>query len=384
MLPIPYLNVIASFIIAFLITWLAIPRIVRIAKFRRYTDKPGNRKIHKNEIPTLGGIGIFSGFFVSLMLFVNGNIEYITIIAAASMTIFLMGTKDDLVNMDPPKKLLVEFLVAILIATASDLRFTTFHGFLGIDTIPLWVSIMVTVFLIILIMNAFNLIDGIDGLAASIGILISTVYAIWFWLNGAVGYAVMAMAIAGALSAFLPFNVYKGRFKIFMGDTGSLTIGLLLAILTIKFNELNAIETTAFRFQSAPAISIGILFLPLFDTLRVTIIRITQGQNPFQGDNNHLHHRLLRLGFTHKKSTLIMVVVNSVIIILAIALDKIGILALGILILVAALAFSNFTFWLERKKVKAKPDSVLKTNEAVYYLSQSILKTNKIIDKLRA
>lgn len=383
MLPIPILNVIASFLTASIITWLAIPRIVRIAKYRKLIDRPGQRKIHKSEIPTLGGIGIFSGFFVSLMLFVNGHIEHITIIAAASMIIFLMGTKDDLINMDPPKKLLVEFLVALLIATTTDIRLTNFHGFLGINAVPVWASILITVFLIILIMNAFNLIDGIDGLASSIGILCSLVYAGWFWMADAIGFSVMSMAIAGALAAFLPFNLYHGRFKIFMGDTGSLTIGLLLAILTIKFNELNALQTTPFQVHSAPAVSIGILFLPLFDTLRVTIIRISQGLNPFHGDNNHLHHRLLRLGLTHQQATVLLVVLNAFFIILSFFLDKLGILFLCIVLLASALLLSNISFWVERKIIQ-KQNNLLNASEKGYYLDQSILKSNKLTVRLKA
>lgn len=347
MLPVPFLNIIASFFVAGIITWLAIPRIVTVAKHRRLYDRPGQRKIHKYEIPTLGGIGIFSGFFVSLMLFVNGNIEHITIIGAGSMIIFLMGTKDDLVSMNPPKKLLVEFLVAFLIASATDIRFTSFHGFLGIETIPVWLSVCVTVFLIIVIMNSFNLIDGIDGLAASIGILSSLVYAIWFWLAGSFGYAVLAMAIAGSLTAFLPFNLYTGKFKIFMGDTGSLTIGLLLAILTIEFNELNALENTLYKFNSAPAISIGILFLPLFDTLRVMIVRMSKGIPPFRGDNNHLHHRMVRLGMSHKKATLVLVIANLFFIAFAILVDNLGILFSSLTILVTALLLTSVTAFFE-------------------------------------
>ena len=383
MLPIPILNVIAAFIFASLITWLIIPRIVRITKHKRLTDKPGDRKIHKYEIPTLGGIGIFIGFFISLLLFVNGNIEHITIIAAASVIIFLMGAKDDLVNMDAPKKLLIEFSVALLIALASDIRFTSFHGFLGIDTVPVWISILITVFLIVVIMNSFNLIDGIDGLAASTGILCSVVYAIWFWMAGAIGYTVMAMAIAGALTAFLPFNIYRGRFKIFMGDAGSLTIGLLLAILTIKFNELNAHQAAPFSFQSAPAIAIGILFLPLFDTLRVTVIRISQGSHPFQGDNNHIHHRLLRLGLTHKQATLLLVFVNSLFIGLAVLLDNLGIITSGIILLAAAMLLSNFTFWLEKKRTSEKTGNIADNSKEIYFLNQSILKSN-LLTKQRA
>jgi UDP-N-acetylmuramyl pentapeptide phosphotransferase/UDP-N-acetylglucosamine-1-phosphate transferase len=286
--------------------------------------------------------------------------------------------------MKPRKKLLVEFITALLIAVASDIRFTNFHGFLGINTLPVWISILVTVLLIVVIMNSFNLIDGIDGLAASIGTLSSIVYAIWFWLAGDMGYAVLATALAGALCAFLPFNLYKGRFKIFMGDAGSLTIGLLLAILTIRFNELNAIGTTPLRFHSAPAVSIGILLLPLFDTLRVTIIRISQRRHPFSGDNNHLHHRLLRLGFTHGKATALLVIVNALFIVLAIFLDNIGVMASCLIMLLSATMLSLYSLKLEKNYILRKIGSNVKNTDEIHHLNPSVLKHNKMINMKRA
>jgi hypothetical protein len=168
-----------------------------------------------------------------------------------------------------------------------------------------------------------------------------------------------------------------------MGDTGSLTIGLLLAILTIKFNELNALQITPFQMHSAPSVSIGILFLPLFDTLRVTIIRLSQGLNPFHGDNNHLHHRLLRLGLNHRKATLVLVILNAFFIVLSFLFDQLGILTLGLILLAVAVFFSNFSFWLEQKRFQANNLSK-SMNENGYYLDQSILKNNKLPVRLRA
>lgn len=349
MLSLPLLNIISSFLVAAFITWFSIPKIIKVVKIRNLADKPGPRKIHSREIPTLGGIGIFGGFFISLLLFVNGSIEHLSMIAAGAMIIFFMGQKDDLINMNAQKKLFFELIVAILITTTTDLRITDLHGFLGIQSIPLWLSIMISVLIIVLIMNAYNLIDGIDGLAASIGILCAVVYGSWFWAAGEIGYTVMAAAIAGALCAFLPFNMYKGRFKIFMGDTGSLTIGLLLAVLTLRFNELNSMVAAPVKFQSAPAISMGILFLPIFDTLRVTIIRLIQKSNPFQGDNNHLHHRLLRLGLTHSQSTLIMVIYSGVFITLAISLDYLGTSAVFLIMLALGTVLSFISSQIERR-----------------------------------
>jgi len=347
MLSLSLFHVVSSFLVSAAITSLSIPKIIKVVVIKKLSDKPGLRKIHKRCIPTLGGIGIFSGFFISLMLFNNGSINQISIIAASAMIIFLIGQKDDLINMNARKKLFFEFMVALLITLATDLRITSFQGFLGFREIPFWLSIVVTMFLIVFIMNAYNLIDGIDGLAASVGIVSATVYGILFWMNGDPGYSIMSACIAGALCAFIPFNMYKGRFKIFMGDTGSLTIGLLLAVLTLKFNALNIEASTAIKFVSAPAISLGILFLPLFDTLRVTMIRLIQKSNPFIGDNNHLHHRLLRYGLNHFKATLVMIFFHLVFILLAISLDPLGILINSAIMFSLACVMSFFSAQLE-------------------------------------
>ena len=347
MLSLSLFHVISSFLVAAAITSLSIPKIIKVVVIKKLSDKPGNRKIHTHCIPTLGGIGIFGGFFISMLLFDNGNIEQLSIIAASAIIIFFIGQKDDLINMNAKKKFSFEFMVALLISLTTNLRITSFQGFLGIHEIPFWLSVVVTVLLIVFIMNAYNLIDGIDGLAASIGIISAAVYGVMFWMNGELGYSIMSACIAGALSAFIPYNLYRGRFKIFMGDTGSLTIGLLLAILTLKFNALNVEASTTIKFVSAPAISLAILFLPLFDTLRVTLIRLQQKSNPFIGDNNHLHHRLLRFGLSHFQATLVMIFFSGIFIVLAISLDHLGIVVISAIMFALACMITFFSSQLE-------------------------------------
>lgn len=372
-------SVVGSFLVACCLTVIIIPKIVAVAIIKKLSDKPGDRKIHSHQIPTLGGIAMFTGFFISLMLFANGYVEHITVIAASSFMIFAMGIKDDLITMSPRKKLTVEILSALLIVVVAEIRITNLHGFLGIDMLPVWLSIIVSVFVIILIINAFNLIDGIDGLATSIGILSTVLLAVWFWIAGDFGYSIIAASVAGALCAFLPFNVYNGRFKIFMGDTGSLTIGLLLAILAIRFNELNLVVAPSVSFYSAPAIILAIFILPLFDAVRVTIIRLHKGLNPFAGDNNHLHHRMLRLDFSHIKSTLILVVANMAIIFVAVSLDKYGVNTVFLSVIATAIAFCLISWRLEKKSVLLKaiednyrkvvkliPNSAVKNKNATY------------------
>lgn len=325
--------ILLAFASSLLVTWYYIPRVIHIVRQRHLEDTPVKHKIHKNNIPTLGGIGIFAGFLIGYLLGIDGYMPGISYFTAAAVMLFFVGLKDDLVNINYNKKLLGELGSAVVVVVFTDLRFSSFHGFLGIEEIPLWLSYAVSVFTIVLIINAVNLIDGIDGLAASIGIIASITFGIFFYLSGDYGYTVIAAALLGALLAFLRFNLSDGRFKIFMGDTGSLVIGFTLAVFAVHFNEMVAAGRSVVALQSAPSVAIGILIVPLFDTLRVIILRLHYHQSPFQADHRHIHHTMLRAGLSHKGATLIISLFNIAMIAVAFLLDRIGILWLGLTLL---------------------------------------------------
>jgi UDP-GlcNAc:undecaprenyl-phosphate/decaprenyl-phosphate GlcNAc-1-phosphate transferase len=343
-------SVFLAFSVAVLVTWYYIPRIIAIVKKLRLADKPVNHKIHKLEIPTLGGIGIFGGFAFGFLFSVNGNIENVPILALAIIGLLFTGLKDDLVHVNPWTKFLEILSVAIIVVLFTDLRFTSMHGFLGITEIPGWISFSLTVFLIVLIINAVNLIDGIDGLAASVGIIASLAFCYWFWFSGDYGYAFMAASLLGALVAFLPFNISDGNRKIFMGDTGSLVIGFILTVFAIRFNELDAAGKLFHNLYSTPTISIAILIVPLFDTLRIIILRLYHQQSLFEADNRHIHHMMLQTGLSHGRTTLIISVFNLLMIALALLLDHIGILWLGLILLCICIAMIELVKYLIRKR----------------------------------
>jgi UDP-N-acetylmuramyl pentapeptide phosphotransferase/UDP-N-acetylglucosamine-1-phosphate transferase len=174
------------------------------------------------------------------------------------------------------------------------------------------------------IINSFNLIDGIDGLAAGLSILAAFVFGSWFFIAGQIQFSIMSFALVGSLSGFFLFNVYGKKNKLFMGDTGSLMIGLIISTLVIKFNEFNIIHNSEFVIGAAPAVSFAIIIVPLIDTLKVMSIRIYKGKSPFTPDNNHIHHRILVLVPNHLKVTLIIVGVNSIFISMALLLNHFG------------------------------------------------------------
>jgi UDP-N-acetylmuramyl pentapeptide phosphotransferase/UDP-N-acetylglucosamine-1-phosphate transferase len=326
--------IVLAFVSSVAITWYYLPKVLRVVNERHLHDKPGNHKIHKKEIPTLGGIGIFAGFIFGFLMGVNGYMHYVSYFTAAALLLFFIGVKDDLVYINPWKKFAAELATALIIALFTDIHFSSLHGFLGIQHLPEWAFYLITVLIIVLIINAYNLIDGIDGLAASIGIIAALFFGVWFYLSGDYGYTIMAAALLGALIIFLGYNITDGPKKIFMGDTGSLVIGFTMAVFAIRFNELDAAGRSFFDLKSTPSVSIAVLIVPLYDTLRVIILRMRNHQSFFVADNRHVHHMMLRAGLTHRKATLYISLFNILMIAMALLLDGIGILWLGLVLLV--------------------------------------------------
>ncbi|MDT8375051.1 MAG: MraY family glycosyltransferase [Bacteroidales bacterium] len=326
--------ILLAFVSSVAITWYYLPKVLKVVNERHLLDKPGKHKIHKKEIPTLGGIGIFAGFIFGFLMGVNGYMPYVSYFTAAALLLFFIGVKDDLVYINPWKKLAAEIATGVIIALFTDIHFSSLHGFLGIQHLPEWAFYLITVLIIVLIINAYNLIDGIDGLAASIGIIATIFFGVWFFLSGDYGYTIMAAALLGALIIFLGYNITDGPKKIFMGDTGSLVIGFTMAVFAIRFNELDAAGRSFIDLESTPSVSIAVLIVPLYDTLRVIILRMRNHQSFFVADNRHVHHMMLRAGLTHRQSTLYISLFNILMIALALLLDGIGILWLGLVLLV--------------------------------------------------
>ncbi len=345
--------ILLAFASALVITWYYIPKVIKVVKERHLEDKPGFNKIHKHDVPTLGGIGIFGGFIFGFLVGVNGYMPGLSYFTAAAVFLLFVGIKDDLVYLNPKKKFWGELGAAVVVAVFTNIHITHFHGFLGITDIAVSTSYIVTILLIVLIINAVNLIDGIDGLAAAVGIIASLAFGTFFYLSGQYGYTVMAAALLGALIAFLRYNMSEGPKKIFMGDSGSLVIGFTLAVLAVRFNEIVAAGEAVVDLKSAPAISVGILIVPLYDTLRVMILRLRDRKSMFIGDKRHIHHLMLRAGFSHKQATLWIALFNVFIIAVAFLLDGIGILWLGLVLLALCLIATYFITLAIRKRETA-------------------------------
>ena len=296
-------NIIIGIIIAFIISFYAIPIIIQLADQVKLYDIPDERKVHKKPIPSLGGLGIFIGFMMAFLLApsipaVANMLQYYY---ASFLVVFFFGIKDDILKLRPMKKILGQLIVSVILIFKAGLVITHLYGFFGVTYIIDSFSYVLTLMTIIVIMNAFNLIDGIDGLAGSLGILTCSTFGLFFYLNGDIFFAMVGFVVSSSLFAFLIYNYSPA--KIFMGDTGSMLIGLINAILAIHFIETAATSNTLLinTKLNAPAMAFGVLAVPLLDTLRVFSIRILHGHSPFFPDRKHLHHLLLDRGFNHKQ-----------------------------------------------------------------------------------
>jgi UDP-N-acetylmuramyl pentapeptide phosphotransferase/UDP-N-acetylglucosamine-1-phosphate transferase len=363
-------NILLSAALAFLITFFAIPVIIQITKSKKLFDEPDERKVHKTVIPTLGGVGIFAGFIVATLMGVpssyTNELQYF---AAASIVIFFLGLKDDILILSASKKFIGQLLAAGIIIKFGGIHLNNMHGFLGIDEIPRVASIVLTIFTIIVITNSFNLIDGVDGLAGSLGVLTTLVFGTYFYLAGQLTYAVMAFALAGSTIGFLIYNFSPA--KIFMGDTGSLLLGLINSILVIKFINIAGNPAVKVPLEAAPAIGFAILMIPLFDTLRVFTLRILDRRSPFSPDRTHVHHFLLDIGFNHRMITLTCVGVNILFIAAAYFLRHMGTTAVLSILLSAAFILIGILYY-SRPKAKITNISKKPLNNT------SLLKPQKI------
>ena len=313
---------ILSLTLGFSIAVYAIPPILRVAKKRKLFDFIDERKIHSAAIPPFGGVAIFLGFILTTIVTThNQTFMAFKYIIAAVIILFFTGLKDDLVTISARKKFYLQIVAALLLIVMGDIRLTYGHGFLDIYEINYFFSVVFTLFVMLSIINAYNFIDGIDGLAAGLGIVASLFFGIWFYIAEYNGYAVMSFALAGSLGGFFLFNVFGGKNKLFMGDTGSLITGLIVSVLAIQFNEFNINKALVWSVNAAPSVSFAVVMVPLIDTLRVITIRLLNNRSPFSPDNNHIHHRILAIVPDHFSVTLILTSVSLILILLSILFD---------------------------------------------------------------
>jgi len=316
-------DILLTIAIAFTITFLAIPVIISVAEGKKLFDVPDARKIHNIPIPSLGGLGIYAGFILSCLVMIPfANAPEFQYFFAAAFVIFFLGLKDDILDISPIKKFIGQVLAAFLIIYKGNIQIQSMHGFLGVQTLPPMFSLIFTYLTVIVIINSFNLIDGVDGLAGTLALMAAMLFGIYFNAVDMLPYAILSFAMAGSLVAFLIFNFQPA--KIFMGDTGSLVLGLINAILVIKFINVANLPDVKFPINASPAVGFSILMIPLLDTVRVFSIRIMNRRSPFSPDRNHIHHLLLDRGLSHRTVTITLAGVNLAAVLIVYSLRSIG------------------------------------------------------------
>jgi UDP-GlcNAc:undecaprenyl-phosphate/decaprenyl-phosphate GlcNAc-1-phosphate transferase len=309
-----------SFLTSFLVVLIATPSLIKVAKMKHLVDEPGEaRKLHRRSVPTLGGVMIFAGMIMSYCMWfparedwMGRNYDAINALAefkyllTSLFILFFLGLKDDIIGVSPWKKLLVHLLVGAIIVMVADIRITKLWGLFTFEAeMPYPISVAFSVFVYIVIVNAMNLIDGVDGLAAGVGTIATFTFAYWFYKTGDIPLALLAIALSGSLCGFLIYNFQPA--KLFMGDSGSLIIGLVVFVLAVKMIEFPVQRILPTMKQvSKPVLAMAILSYPLIDTLRVFTIRMFQGRSPFSADKNHIHHKLLSLGYSHRQTSIIL------------------------------------------------------------------------------
>ena len=346
---------ILSFLIAFALVFAIMPSVIKIAIEKKLVATPEARSSHATITPCLGGIPIFLGIlFASLLLTPMeqwGGLQYIL---AALVIVFMIGTKDDISQLSAGKKTLGLFIAIAILVTRGEIRLESMYNLFWLSgSLPYWFSLLASAFTLLVIANAFNLIDGIDGLAGTVGVIAMVSFGTWFFVVGMVHLGILALAAAGGMLAFLYYNIGKTR-KTFMGDTGALVIGMLLGIMTIEFIDVcsTAAIPSVYRFNHPIGVAVGILIIPLFDTIRVFVTRILRGASPMKPDRRHIHHLLIDSNLSHVHATFILALVNFTFISLALLLDPL--LDLHLILFIEIGLAVTLTYFLNRHAREVK------------------------------
>jgi UDP-N-acetylmuramyl pentapeptide phosphotransferase/UDP-N-acetylglucosamine-1-phosphate transferase len=299
-------------ILVFIGSLLLIPKIRRLSLKLNFFDSSNSRSSHDGKVASFGGVAFFLSYIFVLFFAENLDSSHVSLTLLASITImFFTGLLDDLTDLSPKVKFLAQFIAVSFLMTEPDFRILSLYGFMGFYEIPLFISVSGSMIFLLGLINAFNLIDGIDGLTGITGIIVASFYSYMFYMLNYFFYLTICLTTIATLLAFLRFNFSKKR-KIFMGDTGSLVIGLVLGLLTFKLLSLEngAYVSLSFNRQQLPLFLISVLFVPLLDTLRVMVLRALRGVSMFKPDRNHIHHIIVDYGLSHRRASFIIGFIN--------------------------------------------------------------------------
>lgn len=342
------LTAIFVFLLSFSVAYFALPSVIYVVKQKNLMDNPNERSSHKEKTPTLGGISFFVSIVFTLMVFRPFDIDQVGInILSGVGVLFFVGLKDDLVGVKPSTKMIGQIIATLMLFFSTDLKITTLDGFLNITDIPYWTSVFISCAIVMAIVNSYNLIDGINGSASMVGMVIFSAFAYVFYDAEMYYYFLLSILCIGFLLAFLRYNL-SNKKRVFMGDTGSMIVGFILAVLAIKFFALDttSLESAIINPANKVWVLLSIIFIPFFDTTRVFTSRIIRHGKPFKADRSHIHHVIIDyLKLSHAKASILLASINLSVFIIILCLNTylsslwLGVLLTSIFIILSALLF---------------------------------------------
>ena len=360
------ISTLAVLIVSVVSAGILIPQILLVAFRKELFDVPDERKIHRSAVPRLGGMAFAPVVFFSISLVLGasialgydtlyqeviGDMQSVSLVISAVIMLYLVGLADDLIGVKYRAKFVVQIICALLLVGAG-MSLSHFHGALFIDTLPFWLAIPFTILLVVFVINAINLIDGVDGLASGLTGIALLFYGVIFCLLHEYIYALIAFSTLGTVIPFFYYNVFgkaEKQKKIFMGDTGALTIGLLLCFLSLK---LCTCDTTTMLCINPLEMAISPLLVPCFDVVRVFMRRIRNHKNPFMPDKTHIHHKLMGIGLNQRVTMISILLISLTFSIISILLSPY--IDVNLLLLLDLSVWILFNIWLTKKNKTCK------------------------------
>lgn len=310
-------HIIIPALLAFIGTQWVHPKILKIAIMKNFVDNPDARKLQRNPVPVMGGMAVFFGIIIGLCcsqtIFTRSDVF---LLVSTMLIMLYVGTIDDILDLTPATRFLIEILCVLWLMYVNEASINSLWGLWGIDeTLPLWVSWPLTVFAAVGIINAINLIDGVNGLSSGFCFMASVLFAIVFYNTGNITMTILAVSAAGAIVPFFLHNVFGNTTRMFIGDGGTLVIGTMMSIFVIDILHVgSSCSPLASNGVGLVPMALSILAIPVFDTLRVMSMRILRGASPFHPDRTHLHHIFLELGFSHVGATISILSLNALVV----------------------------------------------------------------------
>lgn len=357
-----FLNILIPAFLALLGTLWVHPKVLKISIMKNLVDNPDARKLQRNPVPVMGGIAVFFGIVIGIcssqMMFNNPNVF---MLVAAMLIMLYTGTIDDIISLSPTTRFIIEILVVLWMMYINKSSIDCFWGLWGIGTIPQWISYPLTVFASVGIINAINLIDGVNGLSSGFCFMASVMFATIFYTTGNTVMTIIAASAAGAIIPFFFHNVFGYKTRMFIGDGGTLVIGMMMSMFAISILGQNSVcADYAESGLSLVAMTLAILAIPVFDTLRVMTSRIIRGTSPFHPDKTHLHHLFIELGFSHAGTTMSILTLNFLVVTTWFISYKLGAaIEVQLYIVIALSILTTFVFYAYASKKMQKQGKTL-------------------------